>query len=650
MLRKKRWNTTRLMFGAVAASLAGSLYGQQNNPNIVLIFTDDQGYGDLGCYGAEGFTTPTIDSLAQQGVRFTSFYVSQAVSSASRAALLTGCYSNRVGVTGALTPGSDHGISDNELTIAEMLKEQGYVTGIFGKWHLGDSRKFLPLQHGFDEYVGFPYSNDMWPVSYDNKPLPKEGKGKSNYPPLMLIEGNERTKPFNSIEDMDSITTLLTDRAVDFINRNADTTFFLYFPHPMPHVPLGVSEKYAGKSTYGRYGDVIEEIDWSVSQVIKALEENGIADNTLIIYTSDNGPWKNFGTHAGTTGGFREGKGTSWEGGHRVPCIISWPGHIPQGMTINNLASTIDILPTLADITGGSLPEHTIDGVNILPLMMGDTASNPRNVFCYYYNDCDLEAVREGEWKLVFPHMYRSYEGVEPGKNGMPGKYNYGESGLELYNLRSDPFETDNVIDENPDVVKRLNKVADSIRCDLGDYLTGKEGVGVRSSGLTYDLPEDIEHLANGADVKLATDYKIKYSGRGPEGLVDGRIASAAFKDRSWQGYYGNNMDAIITFKENTVFDTVEVGTMKAEGSWIFLPENITVWVSEDGENFEQLATVTADNMVKTGMGNKYRAVISKHASAKAIRVVAKNIGECPPGHPAEGNPAWIFFDEIIVK
>ena len=224
-------NTKQFILGIISTGLAGLAMGQSSElPNIIIIFTDDQGYGDLGCYGSTDIQTPTIDSLAKKGIRFTNFYVSQAVCSASRASLLTGCYPNRIGLTGALSPNSDRGLATTELTIAELLKQKGYATGIFGKWHLGDQEKFLPLQHGFDEYVGLPYSNDMWPVTYDNKPLSKETR-RGRYPSLQLIEGNKKTRAFNSIQDQDSITTLLTRKAVSFINRKSDQPFFLYFPH-----------------------------------------------------------------------------------------------------------------------------------------------------------------------------------------------------------------------------------------------------------------------------------------------------------------------------------------------------------------------------------------------------------------------------------
>jgi arylsulfatase A-like enzyme len=447
--------------------------------NIVLIFIDDLGYADVGCFGANGYETPNLDQMASEGMRFTSFYVAQAVCSASRAALLTGCYPNRVGIYGALDHTAQVGINTAEETIAEVLKKKGYVCGIFGKWHLGHHRQFLPLQHGFDEYLGLPYSNDMWPVEYDGSILP-EGHHKLNHPILPLIEGNEKIAEIRTLEDQDTLTTRYTERAVKFIERNKDRPFFIYVPHTMVHTPLGVSERFRGKSQMGKFGDVMMEIDWSVGEILKTLEKHQLGENTLVVFTSDNGPWLNFGDHAGSAGPLREGKGTSWEGGVRVPCIMRWPGHIPPGAVCNRMAATMDLLPTFACITGAPLPKYKIDGVNILPLLEGEPNASPRNHLFYYYGH-QLQAVRQGKWKLHFPHEYRSYEGVEPGKKGLPGPYNKGETGFELYDLKNDVGETTNVADKYPEVVAKLKALGERARKDLGDGEL--VGAGVRPPG-----------------------------------------------------------------------------------------------------------------------------------------------------------------------
>ena len=456
-----------------------------NSPNILIIFTDDQGYGDVGSYGAYQFTTPHLDKMANEGMRFTHFYSAQGVCSASRAGLLTGCYPNRIGISGALMPWSKHGLHEDETTIAEMLKDEGYATCIVGKWHLGWQKEFLPLQHGFDEYFGLPYSNDMWPVDFDGTPVDENSMKpqKAKYPVLPLIKGNDKVDEIKTLDDQAQLTTRYAEYAVDFINRNKENPFFLYLAHSMPHVPLGVSDKFKGKSEQGMYGDVIMEIDWSVGQVIEALKNNGLEENTLIIYTSDNGPWLNFGNHAGSTGGLREGKGTSWEGGQREPCIMKWSGKIPAGKTCNKLSSTIDLLPTIAAVTGAKLPEKKIDGVDLVPLLKGDEDANPREHFYYYYHRNNLEAVRKGQWKLVLPHGFRSYEGVLPANNGFPGQYAQGHTEQALYNLTRDPGERYDVQEIYPGVVDEILKLAEEARSDLGDDLTNRTGENVREHG-----------------------------------------------------------------------------------------------------------------------------------------------------------------------
>ncbi|MGZ8940387.1 MAG: sulfatase family protein, partial [Limisphaerales bacterium] len=367
-------------------------------PNVVLIYADDLGYADIGAFGATNIATPNLNRLAREGRKFTSFYVAQPVCSASRAALLTGCYPNRVGISGALGPKSKVGINKEEMTLAELVKQQRYATAIFGKWHLGHHPEFLPTRHGFDEYYGLPYSNDMWP----QHPEAKAG----TYPDLPLI-GGELTLELNP--DQTQLTKDYTKRATKFIERNKERPFFLYLAHSMPHVPLYASEDFRGKSRAGLYGDVIEEIDWSVGEVMRALEEHALAENTLVIFTSDNGPWLSYGNHSGTAGELREGKGTVWEGGVRVPCIMRWPGRIPANTACDEPAMTIDLFPTIAALVGAELPEHRIDGKNIWPLIEGARgAKSPQEGYFFYYNANDLLAVRSGEWKLVVPHEYRT--------------------------------------------------------------------------------------------------------------------------------------------------------------------------------------------------------------------------------------------------
>ena len=454
-------------------------------PNIILIFMDDLGYGDLSCYGALQYRTPQLDKLAGEGVRFTNFLAAQAVCSASRAALMTGCYPNRVGISGALFPNAKVGLNPDETTIAELLKEKGYATGMFGKWHLGDKPEFLPTKQGFDEYVGLPYSNDMWPVHYDGKPIANESDNrKKSFPYLPLLSNNDTIQEIKTLDDHAKLTGIYTERAVNFIKKNKKGPFFIYLPHSMPHVPIAASAKFKGKSNQGTYGDVLLEIDWSVGEIMKALKENGLDKNTVVIFTSDNGPWLNYGNHAGSSGGLREGKGNSFEGGQRVPCIVRWKGVTPEGVVCNKLTSTIDLLPTIANICGAKLPAKKIDGVDILPLLKGNMDATPRKYFYYYYRRNNLEAVRRDDWKLVLPHEGRTYEGQQPGNDGFPGKAPENHPfPLALYDLRRDPSERYDVKELYPEIVTELQKVADEAREDLGDDLTKREGKNVRPSG-----------------------------------------------------------------------------------------------------------------------------------------------------------------------
>ncbi len=454
--------------GLICAGLA-----QAARPNIVLIFCDDLAYADVGCFGAQGYRTPNIDRLARQGSKFTSFYVAQPVCSASRASLLTGCYANRIGIHGALGPHSKTGISDREVTLGGLLRGQGYATAIVGKWHLGRAPQFLPTRHGFDQYYGLPYSNDMWP-SHPEAP-------RGTYPPLPLIQDEE---VIQEMPDQRRLTTDYTREAVRFIEKNREKPFFLYLAHSMPHVPLFVSEKFAGKTRRGLFGDVISEIDWSVGQVLSTLRQLNLEENTWVIFTSDNGPWLSYGDHAGSAAPFREGKGTVFEGGVREPCLMRWPGHIPEGKVSDTMFMTIDLLPTIARVVGASLPSHPIDGLDVWPIISGSPgATNPHSAYYFYYNTGELHAVRSGDWKLMLPHTSRTLGDQPRATGGIPAKYRPLPVGLELYNLATDPGETRNVGAEHPDQMTRLLSLAEDARQDLGDSLTRRKGTGVREPG-----------------------------------------------------------------------------------------------------------------------------------------------------------------------
>jgi len=452
-------------------------------PNIVVIFMDDMGYADIGPFGATGYKTPHLDRMAAEGMRFTDFVVSTAVCSASRVALLTGCYHTRVGIHGALGPSAKHGINAKEVTLAEICKQKGYATAIYGKWHLGHHPKFLPLQHGFDEYFGLPYSNDMWPYHPGVAHLSMPERLK-RWPHLPLIEGDKVINPRVTGKDQEQLTTQYTERAVQFIRANAKRPFFLYVPHSMVHVPLYVSDKFKGKSKQGLFGDVVMEVDWSVGQILNEIRHQRLTDNTLVIFTSDNGPWLSYGDHAGSAGPLREGKGTEFEGGIREPTLMWWPTKIAPGSSCDELASTIDILPTVAGLIGADLPRHKIDGKDIRPLMFSKpNARSPHKAFYCYYAGGQLQAVRDRRWKLHFPHGYRTMAGRAGGTGGIPTKYSQAKTGLELYDLKTDVGESKNVADQHPKIVQRLKNFAEEARADLGDKLTKRTGSGVRKAG-----------------------------------------------------------------------------------------------------------------------------------------------------------------------
>ena len=461
--------TVALLLGAGLAARAQA--ADPPRPNVVLIYADDMGYGDLGCFGARGGLTPHLDRMAREGTRFTDFYVAQAICSASRTALLTGCYPNRVGILGALGPSSKIGIGAGEKTIADLLKAQGYATAILGKWHLGHQARFLPTRHGFDEYFGLPYSNDMWP----HHPSPK-----AKFPPLPLIQGE---KTIETNPDQTKLTTWYTERAVGFIERNRDKPFFLYLPHAMPHVPLHVSARHQGKSKRGLYGDVIMEIDWSVGELLAALKKHKLDEKTLVMFASDNGPWLPYGEHAGSAGPLREGKGSTWEGGVRVPFIARWTGQVPAGAVCREPAMTIDVLPTLARLTGAKLPAHKIDGKDIWPLLSGQKGAKCPHEAYYFYWGRELQAVRSGKWKLHLPHTYNSLAGKPGGKGGKPVPTKTLKTPLALYDLDRDGAEKDNLAEKHPDVVKRLQGLAEQMRKDLGDSATRTKGSGARAPG-----------------------------------------------------------------------------------------------------------------------------------------------------------------------
>ena len=438
---------------AMAASHAASQTGAANEnkaesepadlPNIVVIFTDDQGYQDLGCFGSPNIKTPQIDQMAEEGMRLTDFYVAASICSPSRAALLTGCYPPRVGITSVLFPGNVIGLDPSETTIASLLKKKGYATACVGKWHLGHLPQFLPTAHGFDSYFGIPYSNDMDAVQTEN--------GRIFNVPIMR---NEEIIERPAVQE--TLTQRYTEEALRFIRGNHDSPFFLYLAHTMPHVPLYASEGFVGKSERGLYGDTIEEIDWSTGRILETLRELGIDENTLVVFTSDNGPWLQKKEDGGCALPLRGGKFSVYEGGFRVPCVMRWPGTIPAGTVCSEIVSSIDLLPTIAALAGSDLPERAIDGEDVGETLRDPEASAPDRHF-YFYRGANLRAVRRGNWKL---HL----AGGANEKNKNPA---------ELYQLDADIAESENAAEANEAVVERLTGAARRFDAQLKDQARG---------------------------------------------------------------------------------------------------------------------------------------------------------------------------------
>ena len=436
-----------------------------NKPNIVFILADDLGYGDLSSYGSETIETTNIDKLAEDGVKLKSYYAAQPVCSASRAAILTGAYANRIGIYNAFGPTSDSGINSNEYTLAEMLKDNGYETGIFGKWHLGSKKEFFPTNHGFDEFYGILYSNDMWRWHPEN---PEE------YPQDLLLYRNKNA--LTEITDQSNLTKDITTESINFIEKNKDNSFFLYIAHPQPHVPLFVSEDFEDLTGNGLYADVIKEIDYSVGRVLDKIEESGLTENTIVVFTSDNGPWLSYGDHAGSSGIYREGKGTTWEGGVRVPSIIKFTNGLKPSI-IDEPVMAIDWMPTFANITRSKLSQNKIDGKDIWPLLSGEVKQTPHQELYFYHRVNELHSIRMNNWKIQFSRTYRSLNGRAGGKDGIPVKYdmNLIEKN-ELYNLKDDPQEKINVYDSFPEIAKKMEELGDKARIKLGDNLMGIKG------------------------------------------------------------------------------------------------------------------------------------------------------------------------------
>lgn len=451
-----------LLAGLVLAhgqTVAADIKSTATKPNIVLILIDDMGYGDIEPFGATQCKTPALDRMAGEGLKLTNFYAAP-VCSASRAQILTGCYAPRVSIPWVLGTNSKFGLNPQENTVAKLLKAEGYATMCIGKWHLGDQPEFLPLHYGFDHYFGLPYSNDML--------RPEAGTGK---PVVPLLRDNKVISLWSD-DDQDQMTRLYTEEAVKFIQENKDHPFFLYLAHNAVHIPIHPGPEFRGHSGNGRYYDWVEEIDWSAGRVLDTLRELHLDKNTLVIFTSDNGPWLKHGADAGSAGPLRGGKGSTWEGGLRESTLAWWPGHVPASRVTDAVAGTIDLLPTFVSLAGGKVPtDKPIDGADMSKLLLGESDVSPREAH-FYYHHYNLDAVRSGPWKLALRPQPFSMGFEEDAKH-----QGVSEPGLRLYNLDTDIGETTDVSAQHPDVVEKLKLLADKQAATLC-----KE-VGVRPPG-----------------------------------------------------------------------------------------------------------------------------------------------------------------------
>lgn len=438
-----------------AAGVAGAVApasAQATRPNFVVIFLDDSGFADFRPFGEPAYPTPNVAKLASEGCRFTNFHVPQAICSASRSALLSGCYPGRTKVFGAHGPRA-RGLDPSYATMGNVFQSAGYKTAVFGKWHIGDQPDTRPPARGFDESCGLMYSNDMWeyhpqnPQAYAKYPLQFWENGKVSI---------ERVTP----EHQPSLTSRYTQHAVDFIGRHKASSFFLYVPHSMPHVPLFCSERFRGKSGVGLYGDVIMELDWSVGEITRAIREAGVEENTVVLFTSDNGPWTSYGNHSGSTP-YRESKGTGFDGGTRSACIVRYPGKMKAGTTSTKYWSTVDVLPTFAQLAGAALPKNPIDGKNVWDLVVGKEGARNPHEYYPFSTGSNFEGVvsGDGRWKLHLPHSYRVL--VKAGNDGAAGEYRQEKIGLSLFDMENDPFERANVIEANSEVAVRMQSIAE---------------------------------------------------------------------------------------------------------------------------------------------------------------------------------------------
>ncbi|MBK8556742.1 MAG: sulfatase-like hydrolase/transferase [Lewinellaceae bacterium] len=590
----------------------GTTTNAQTRPNFIIFFVDDLGYGDLGCFGNPVIRTPNLDKMAAEGLKMTSFYACSPACTASRYALLTGKYPARSGFSWVLGPTSSKGMHPKEVTLAEALQDAGYATAMYGKWHLGTRKKaFMPLQNGFDDYYGLPYSNDMIP--------PKWGD-------IALVQGND-TLELNP--DQSLLTEAYTQHALAFIEKNKSQPFFLYLPYTMVHVPLHPGKAFEGKSRRGLYGDAMEEIDASVGRIRAQLEAAGLSQNTLLVFCSDNGPWLTQGINAGSAGLLRDGKGSTWEGGLRVPGIACWPGTIQAGQQWSETASTIDLYRTFCSLGQARFGDHQPDGQDLSNFILGEgpAPEYSQRTFFYYGPGNRLQAVRKGFWKL---HIIT---------NSQLQRQYFDKSPPLLFNLDQDPGEWYELSDAFPEVVNDL----------LAEISRHQQALG-NSPGY-WDQERNaarIYHKAFGKTVRFVTPPHENYPN--PIALTDGWLESPE-EFNHLAGFRGDSMCCILDLDSIQSVQKVQIGFLQETQSWIFLPSKVGLEYSTDGHHWTALASKQPDfPQTERSVRQGFQWTFTAPIQARFFRFSAHSIGACPAWHQGAGQASWMFPDEIIVE
>ena len=628
--------TLFLLLAAVLSAAASA-----RPPNVVVIFIDDMGYGDIGPFGATKQRTPHLDRMAKEGMKLTSFYATP-VCSVSRAQMMTGCYGARVSVPGVYFPGQSVGLNPAEVTVAERLKEKGYATQMVGKWHLGDQPEFLPTRQGFDHYLGIPYSNDMLKKSAETKV------------PVVPLLRDEKIAELMDGEGQRRMVELYTKEAVDFIGRNKDKPFYLYYAHNAVHTPIYPGAAFAGKSQNGRFGDWVEEVDWSVGQVLDALRAQGLDKDTLVVFTSDNGPWLTKGADGGSAGPLRGGKGSTWEGGVRVPTLAWWPGRVPAGSVNDAVAGTIDLLPTFVSLAGGTVPATpVIDGRDITSILLGQSKESAREAH-YYFAAYDLQAVRQGRWKLA----------LVPQPEDMGKRAEKTPPGLRLYDLDAEIGEKTDVAAQYPEVVAKLKALADKMSAEIG----GKKPTARRPAGEVKGaktLYPTIDYVPN--DVKKADAKKTEKKKEAPKKSAAKSVAKPVALAQAKSGdtiaaaaapQVGQRAFTVAVTVENTQHDAVIVAQGGLIGHALYLKGGRVAFAVRHGadEVFEILSpaevkgsfTVTASLAADGAM--KLIVAGQEAATGKAKGALPRQPAEdfCV-GHD-NGKPVGLYGKLIVLQ